>query len=93
MNVWPGKELNLLSKHEDKLFSFLKGIKKYIGEDLYKCLYPQGSQPGIMYGSSKIDKPLFNGFPKLRPILSALNTGTYKLAAFFVLLLRHLTSN
>ena len=74
--VKPAKELNLLLKHEDKLVSFLKGIKKYIGEDLYKSLYPQGSQPGIMYESSKIDKPLVNGFPKLRPILSALNTGT-----------------
>ena len=46
-----------------------------------------------MYGSSKIHKPLVNGFPKLRPILSALNTGTYKWAKFFVPLLRHLTSN
>ena len=34
LNVKPGKELNLLLKHEDKLASFLKGIKKYIGEDL-----------------------------------------------------------
>ena len=59
--VKPGKELNLLLKHEDKLVSFLKGIKKYIGEDLYKSLYPQGSQPGIMYGSSKVHKPLVNG--------------------------------
>ena len=71
----------------------MKGIKKFIGEDLYKSLYPQGSQPGIMYGSSKIHKRLVNGFPKLRPILSALNAGTYKWAKFFVPLLRHLTSN
>ena len=76
-----------------KLVCFLKGIKKSIGEDLYKSLYPQGSQPDIMYGSSKIYKPLVNGFYKLRPILSALNTGTYKWAKFFVPLLRHLTSN
>ena len=48
LNVKPGEELNLLLKHEDKLVSFLKGIKKYIGEDLYKSLYSQGSQPGIM---------------------------------------------
>ena len=93
LNVKPGKKLNLLLKHEDKLVSFLKGIKKSIGEDLYKSLYPQGSQPGIMYGSPKIHKLLVNGFPKLRPILSALNTGTYKWAKFFVPLLRHLTSN
>ena len=43
-------ELNLLLKHEDKLVSFLKGIKKYIGENLYKSLYIEGSQPSIMYG-------------------------------------------
>ena len=78
LNVKPGKKLNLLLKHEEKLVSFLKGIKKSIGEDIYKSLYPQGSQPGIMYGSSKIHKLLVNGFPKLRPILYALNTGTYK---------------
>ena len=86
----PGKELNLLIKHECKLVSILKGIKIYIVEDLLKSLYPQDSQPGVMYGSSKIHKPLVNDFPKLRPILSALNTGTYK---WEVPLLRHLTSN
>ena len=93
LNVKSGKELNLLLKHENKLVCFLKGIKKSIGKDLYKTLYPQGSQPGIMYGSPKIHKPLVNGFPKLRPILSAHNIGTYKCAKFFVRLLRHLTSN
>ena len=93
LNVKPGKELNLLLKHEDKLVSFLKGIKNSIGEDLYKSLYLQGSQPDIMYGSSKIHKPLVNGFPKLGPIFSALNTGAYKWAKCFVPLLRHLTSH
>ena len=58
------KELNLLLKHEEKLISFLKGIKRSIDEDLYKSLYLQGSQPGIRYGSSKIHKPLIDGFPK-----------------------------
>ena len=64
LDVKPGKELNLLLKHEGKLVSFLKRLKKSIGEDLYKSLYPQGSQPGIMYGSPKIHKPIINGFPK-----------------------------
>ena len=71
----------------------MKGIKKSIGECLYNRLYPQGLQPGIMYGSSKIHKPLVNTFPKLRPILSGLNTTTYKWAKFFVPSLQHLTSN
>ena len=85
--------LLLLLKHEDKLVFFCKGIKKPIEEDLYKSLYPQGSQPDIMYGSSKIHIPLVNGFSKLRPTLATLNTGTYKWAKFFVPLLWHLTSN
>ena len=71
----------------------MKGIKKSNGEDLYKSLCSQGLQPGIMYGSSKIHKLLVNDLPKLRPILSALNTGTYTTTKIFVLLLRHLISN
>ena len=60
---------------------------------MYKSLYPQSSQPAVMYESSKIHKPLVNSAPKLRLILSALNTGTYNWAKFFVPLLQHLTSN
>ena len=89
----PGMEFNLLLKHEEQTISFLKGIKKSTGEDLSKSLYPQGLQSGIMYGSSKIHKPLVNGFLKLRHILSSLNAGTYKWANFFVTLLLHITSN
>ena len=91
--VEPGKEINLLLQHEDKLIEFLKRIKSSVTTDLYKHLYPQGSQPDIMYGLSKIHKPLVNGFPKLRPILSAINTGTYKWAKFFVPLLKPFTCN
>ena len=38
--------------------------------------YRWRSQPGIMYRLSNIRKPLADGFPKLIPILSAINTGT-----------------
>ena len=55
-------------------------------------MYPQSSQPGVLYGLSKIDKPRVNNIPQLRPILSALNIGTYKLAEYFVPLLTDLTS-
>ena len=82
ITVEPGNEINLLLQHEGKLIEFLKQIKSSVTTDLYKHLYPQGSQPGIMYGLSKIHKPLVNGFPRLRPILSAINTGTYKWAIF-----------
>ena len=68
-----------------------KIYEKYISR--LKSLYPQSSQAGIMYGSSKKHKPPVDGFPKLRSILSALNTGTYKWEKFFLPLSRHLTSN
>ena len=93
LNVKPGKELNCLLQHEDKLVNFLKRVKKSLGEEVYKNLYPQGSQPGVLYGLSKIYKPLVHNIPKLRPILSALNTGTYKWAKFLVPLLRDRASN
>ena len=43
-----------------------------MSEQLHKELYPRVSQPGIMYGLSKIHKPLINNFPKLRPIFQLL---------------------
>lgn len=42
-----------------------------------------------MYWSSKINKPFFDSFPKLKPMLSTLNTYTFKLLKFLVPLLRH----
>ena len=93
ITVEPRKEINLLLQHEGKLIEFLKRVQSSVTTDLYKYLYPQGSQRGIMYGLSKIHKPLVNGFLKLKPILSAINTDTYKWANFFVLLLKPFTSN
>ena len=69
--VEPRKQINLPPQYEGKLINFLKQVKNHITTDLYKHLYPQGSQPGIMKGLSKIHKPLVNGFLKLRHILSA----------------------
>ena len=46
-----------------------------------------------MYSLSKIHKPLIKKFPKLRPILSAINTATYGWAKFFVPLFKCFTMN
>ena len=93
LDVKPRKELNCLLQHEDKLVNFLKRVKKSLGEEVYKDLYPQGSQPRVLYVFSKIHEPLVTNILRLRPILSALNTGTYEWAKFFVPLFRDLTSN
>ena len=49
--------------------------------------------PGIMYGLCKVHKDIIDNCPRFRPILSAINTPTYKLAKFFVPILRSWTSN
>ena len=46
-----------------------------------------------MYGLAKVHKQLVNGFPKLRPILSAINTPTYKIAQFLVNIMEPLTKD
>ena len=93
ITVKPGKEINPLLQHEGKLIEFFKWAKSSVTADLYKHLYPQGSQPSIMDLLSKIHKPLVNDIPYLRPILSAINTVTYKWAKFFVPLLKSCTTN
>ena len=59
----------------------------------YSHLYPCGSRPGILYGMAKVHKPVTDRCPSLQPILPAINTPSYKLAKFLVLLLTPLTSN
>ena len=52
-----------------------------------------GSCPGILYGMAKVHKAVTDRCPFLQPILSAINTPSYKLAKFLVPLLTLLTSN
>ena len=50
ITVETGREINLLLQHEVKLIEFLMRVKSSLTTDLYKHLYPQGFQSGIMYG-------------------------------------------
>ena len=58
-----------------------------------KSLKPVGTRQGIMYGSCKVHKASVGTRPPFRPIFSALNTPTYKLAKFLVPILKPLTTN
>ena len=75
-------------QQNDRLTNFLKKVKRSISDQLYKEIYLRVSQPGVMYGLSKIHKPLIKNFPKLHPILSAINTTTNGWPKFFVPLLK-----
>ena len=70
--------------------------KNAISEETYNKLRPdqnRGTKPGSLYGSAKVHKPLINGLPPFRPILSAIGTPTYKLAKFLVPILSDKTQN
>ena len=88
LDVKPGKEINSLLQQEGRLTNFLKKVKNSISDQLNKELYPRASQRGIMYGLSKIHKPLINNFPKLHLILPAITAATYVWAKCFVPLLK-----
>ena len=65
--------------------------KNAISEETYNKLRPVASKPGTLYGSAEVHKPLKNGLPPFRPILSAIGTPTCKLAKYLVLVLSDIT--
>ena len=87
------KELNYILNSEKKIIDALKDLKnsEEITEVDFNHLYSSGSHPGIFM--AKVHKPVINRYPSLRPILSAINPSSYKLAKFLVPLLPPLTSN
>ena len=55
-------------------------------------LRPVGSQPGVLYALVKVHKKVIDSCLVFQPILSAIETPTYKIAKFLVLMLKDLTS-
>ena len=65
-----------ISKEDSVQRCFRKHIKPLVDEKVYKRIYPNGSQPGRLYGMAKIHK---TDCP-MRPVLSAINTPEYNLS-------------
>ena len=95
LSIDQNKILHHIAYMENRIIDVLKKLKnkKVISEKKYKDLYPVGSSPGILCGRANIHKPVKDGVPSFRPILSAMGTPTYKLSKFFVPLLTPLTLN
>ena len=88
----PTTDLYKLSTQQEDAFNrFLTSLKKNntITPEQYRSLHSTGKAVGIMYGLPKVHK---NNIP-LRPILTAYNTPSYKLAKYLVTLLEPLTTN
>ena len=83
-----GKEQNYILNLEKNINNVLKGLKnkEETTEVDYNHPYPCDSCPRILCGMAKVQKPLINRCPSPRPILSAINTPSYKLVKSLVLL-------
>ena len=83
-------------KREASLQRFLRKLKQknFFNEIEYDKLYPSGSAPARIYGTPKMHKfSSSDSFPKLRPIISSIDTFNYNLAHFLCNLLSALVSN
>ena len=72
-------------KLEASLQRFLRKLKQknFCNENVYDKLYPSGSAPARIYGTPKMHNFSSNDtFPKLRPIVSSIDTFNYDLASF-----------
>ena len=91
------KELNYLLDKQEEIVTLLKELKdsNVITDSIFDNLKPCGSYPGVLYGLCKVHKGVKPGdeSPPFRPILSAINTPSYKIAKFLVPLLADLTKN
>ena len=87
--------LNFFINQKKDFHNFLKKLveSKSMAEKTSKSLKPVGTRPGVMCDSYKVHEASVGNCPPFRPILSALNTPSYKVAKFLVPILKPLTTN
>ena len=95
LDIKEGKDYNFIINQEKCICKTLFDLSKkgVLSEDDYARLSPCGSKPSVLYGLSKVHKTVIDNKPKQRPILSAINTPTYKLSKFLVKILEPHTKN
>ena len=95
LNVGEHKDYNFMVKEKKTVDSLLSELvnKKSIDENLRAKLSPDGPKPARLYGLPKIHKPLVDGLPKYRPIISQIGSTTYALAKYLLPFIEPLTTN
>ena len=82
------KDKDITLYREGQLKTFLYSLKRkgVISDEVYKKVYPKGSEPARMYGNPTTHKlsrdQLGNIIPSLRPINSSMKSFNYKLAKY-----------
>ena len=90
-----GKDYSFMTKQKKDVDDFLAELvdKQSLTEYERHKLSPDGPKPARLYGLPKIHKPLVNGLPKYRPIMSQIGSPTYKIAKFLLSFIQPFTSN
>ena len=95
LKVKPGKDYNFMKKEKSEVDDLLSELvdKRSISEAIREKLSPNGPNPARLYGLPKIHKPLADGFPKYRPIISQIGSPTYQIAKYLLEFVKPYTSN
>ena len=95
VQVKEGKDYSFMTKQKKDVDDFLAELvdKQSLTEYERHKLSPDGPKPARLYGLPKIHKPLVNGLPKYRPIMSQIGSPTYKIAKFLLSFIQPFTSN
>ena len=86
VSVKEGKDYNFMKKEKSTVDQFLSILlsKGSITPTQRNNLSPDGPNPARLYGLPKIHKPLVDGLPKYRPIISQIGAPMYKIAKFLL---------
>ena len=89
------RTLNFQINHEKRINEILKSLKSAgsLSDTQYKKIKIVGSRSGVYDGLCKVHEAIVDVCPPFRPILSAIETLTYKMVTFLVPLLSCLTIN
>ena len=95
LGVKPDKDYNFMTKEKKDVDELLSELvdKGSISQADRDKLSPDSPNPARLYGLPKIHKPLVDGLPKCRPIISQIGSPTYKIAKFLLDFVQPHTTN
>ena len=92
VRVKEDKDYNFMVKENKNVDKILKSLLGLTDEERNK-LSQNGPNPARLYGLPKIHKPLVDGLPKFRPIISQIGSPTYRIAKYLLSFIAPFTTN
>ena len=84
-----------MTKEKKEVDNFLSELveKGSLSDAEREKLTPNGPNPARLYGLPKVHKPLVDGLPKYRPIISQIGSPAYKIEKFLLEFVQPFTTN